>query len=148
MNKEQRQEAIFGSFDGVVSVTGFIFALLIHGSSESAIAIGGLGGAIAAAISMGTGEVEKGDEPWRARMPIGITMFLASMVGSLVPVWPFFIFSKPVALIAAAIGCLSVAGWIGYEKRSGTKGYVAAYVVLILAAGLTLGVVSLVPASA
>jgi len=57
MNKEQRQEAIFGAFDGVVSVIGFIFGLLIHKSPESAIAIGGLGGSIAAGISMGTGEV-------------------------------------------------------------------------------------------
>lgn len=147
MNREQRQEAIFGSFDGVVSVTGFIFALLVHKSPESAIAIGGLGGALAAGISMGVGEIEKGDEPWRARLPVGIVMLLATLVGSLIPVLPFFIFSKSVALIVAGGGCLIVATWIGFEKGKGIQGYVTAYVVLLLAAGLTLGVISLIPQS-
>lgn len=147
MNREQRQEAIFGAFDGVVSVTGLIFALLVHKSPNSTIAVGGLGAAIAAAISMGAGEVEKGDEPWRARLPVGITMFLASLVGSLIPVVPFFIFSRSVALGVGALGCLCVATWIGLEKRNGVKGYVAAYVVLVLAAGLTLAVVSFIPQS-
>jgi hypothetical protein len=48
MNNDQRQEAIFGAWDGVVSIVGFIFALLANHSPESAIAIGGFGGAIAA----------------------------------------------------------------------------------------------------
>jgi len=148
MNKEQRQEAIFGAFDGVVSVIGFIFGLLIHKSPESAIAIGGLGGSIAAGISMGTGEVEKGDGPWKARLPLGIVMFTASLIGSLIPVWPFFVFSKSVALLASGIGCLVVATWIGFAKQSGWKGYLTAYSTLILAAGLTLAVVSLIPQSA
>jgi VIT1/CCC1 family predicted Fe2+/Mn2+ transporter len=147
MDREKRQETIYGLFDGVVSVTGFIFGLLVHHSPESAIAVGGLGGAIAAAISMGAGEIEKGDEPWRSRVPVGLVMFGAALVGSLVPVLPFWLFSKNVALIVAGIACLCVATWIGYEKRKGTAGYVTAYVILLLAAGVTLGVVSLIPQS-
>lgn len=148
MNKEIRQEAIFGAFDGVVSVTGFIFALLVHKSPESAIAYGGLGGAIAAGISMGAGEIEKGDGPWRSRLNVGAAMFVASLIGSLLPVWPFFVFNKSVALLVAGIGCLTVASWIGYEKKRGFNGYVTAYVILLLAAGITLGIVSLFPQGA
>lgn len=144
MNTEQRQEAIFGAFDGVVSVTGFIFGLLIHHSPESAIAIGGVGGAVAAGISMGAGELEKGDN-WVRRIPVGIIMFLASLFGALVAVWPFFVFSTFVSLWIAGTGCLLVATWIGYEKRKGRSGYLAAYLTLIAAAGLTLGIVSLIP---
>ena len=94
------------------------------------------------AISMGTGEVEKGDESWVKRLPIGAVMFIASLVGSLIPVVPFFFLSKPAALVAAGIGCLIVATWIGFEKRKGVYGYVSAYISLLLASGLTLAVVS------
>lgn len=147
MNGERRQEAIFGAFDGVVSVIGFIFGLLVHHASHGAIAIGGLGGAIAAGVSMGTGELEKGDG-WIRRLPIGLTMLVATLVGSLVPVWPFFVFSSGPALAIAAIGCLCVATWIGYQKHKGISGYIVAYTTLLAAAGLTLLIVSLIPASA
>lgn len=147
MNPEQRQEAIFGSFDGVVSIIGFVFGLLVHKSAESAIAIGGLGGAISASISMGTGEYEKGDGPWHERLKVATAMFLATAIGSLVPIWPFFVFSKTVAVMIAAIGCLIVAGWIGHEKRKGVSGYLAAYVSLLAAAGLTLAVIAAIPNS-
>lgn len=148
MKAEQRQEAIFGAFDGVVSIIGFIFGLLVHHSPESAIAIGGLGGAIAAGVSMGAGEIEKGDGPWRQRLPVAFAMFIASLIGGLVPVWPFFIFTRPTAIVVAAIGSLVVAAWIGYQKHKGLAGYVASYAILIGAAALTLGVVSLIPQSA
>ena len=147
MNGEEREEAIFGAFDGVVSIIGFIFGLLIHGCPESAIAIGGLGGAIAAGVSMGTGEFEKDDGPFHKRLRLGVTMFVATLIGSVIPVWPFFFFSKPVALLATAVGCVAAATWIGYAKRQGRKGYLMAYATLFLAAGITLGVISLIPQS-
>lgn len=147
MDAEQRSEAIFGAFDGVVSIIGFVFGLLVHDASAATIAIGGIGGAVAAGVSMGAGEIEKSGSPWRSRIRIAITMFIASFVGGLIPVWPFLIFSNPVALLFAAIGCILVALWIGYEKRQGWRGYVNAFGVLLVAAGLTLLVVSLIPAS-
>ena len=148
MDGEKRQEAIFGSFDGTVSIIGFIFGLMLHHSSPSTIAIGGLGGAIAAGISMGSGEVEKGDGPWRNRVPIGLVMLAATLVGSLVPVWPFFIFAGSTALTLAAAGSLIVATWIGHQKHQGIKGYLTAYGTIIGAALLTLGIIALIPASA
>jgi len=148
VNKEQRQEAIFGAFDGVVSIIGFMFGMLVHHSPVAAMAIGGLGGSISAAVSMAVGEVEKGEEPWRTRIPVGAAMFVATLIGSLVPVWPYFVFSKPTAGFVAGAGCLVVATWIGCEKRAGWKGYANAFTTLVLAAALTLAIVSLIPQSA
>jgi len=148
VNREQRQEAIFGAFDGVVSILGFMFGMAVHKSPEAAMAIGGLGGSVSAGISMGVGEIEKGDESWRARLPVGLAMFIATLIGSLVPVWPFFFFPMRLAGIIGGVGSLLVATWIGYAKRAGWKGYVTAYATLALAAGLTLAIVSVIPQSA
>ena len=57
-------------------------------------------------------------------------MFLASLSGALVAVWPFFVFSTFVSLWNG-IGCLLVATWIGYEKRKGRSGDLAAYLTLL-----------------
>jgi VIT1/CCC1 family predicted Fe2+/Mn2+ transporter len=147
MKPEERQEAIFGAFDGVVSVIGFVFGLLVHHSPAGAIAIGGLGGAIAAAVSMAAGEIEKSDANWRSRIPVALVMFAACLISALVPVWPFFVFSGALAVVLAVIGCLVVAAWIGWAKHKGLKGYLIAYGILFGAAGLTLLVVSLIPQS-
>jgi VIT1/CCC1 family predicted Fe2+/Mn2+ transporter len=148
VNADERTEAIFGAFDGVVSTIGFVFGLLVHQSPGSAIAIGGLGGAISASISMTTGEYESRDEPARARLPGAAAMGTATLIGSLVPVWPFFVFPRNLALGIAAVGCVLVATWIGREKRRGIHGYAVAYLTLLGAAALTLGIVSLIPQSA
>lgn len=148
MNSEQRQEKLFGIWDGTVSITGLIFGLLIHKSPESAIAVGGLGASISACVSMATGEFEKGDGPWHERLKVAMTMLIATLIGSLIPIWPFFVFSKPVALMAGGLGCASVAGWIGRVKHKGLKGYVSVYLTLLLSVALTLAVVSLIPQSA
>ncbi len=145
MNKEQRQEAVFGAFDGLVSMMGVIFgALLVHSTAHE-IGVISVGAAIAECISMSTGEVEKSDDPWRSRVHIALAMALASACGGLIPGLPFFIFSKSVALIVAAIGCLIVASWIGWMKHKGVKGYIRAYLVLILASGASLLAVALLP---
>jgi VIT1/CCC1 family predicted Fe2+/Mn2+ transporter len=148
METEKRQEAIFGAFDGTVSVIGFVFGLLVHHASRGSIAIGGLGGAIAAGVSMGSGEIEKSDGSWRSRMPVAFVMFCASLIGGLIPIWPFFVFSTGVAIIVAGIGCLIVATWIGYQKHKGWRGYAASFAILLCAAAITLAVVSVIPQSA
>lgn len=148
MNTEQRQERTFGVWDGTVSITGLIFGLLIHKSPESAIAVGGLGASISACVSMATGEFEKGDGPWHERAKVALTMLASTLIGSLIPIWPFFVFSKGTALLSAGLGCAAVAGWIGRIKRRGWRGYASVYFTLLLSIALTLGVVSLVPQSA
>lgn len=148
LNSDERTQAVFGAFDGVVSVIGFVFGLIVHRSSPSAIAVGGLGGAIAATISMTTGEYESRDGQWQARIGGAGAMGVATFVGSLVPVWPFFVFSRNPALWLAIAGSVLVATWIGSEKHKGLLGYAVAYMTLFGAAGLTLVVVNLIPQSA
>lgn len=148
MNSEERAAAVFGAYDGVVSIIGFVFGLLLHRSPQSAIAIGALGGAVSATISMSSGTFESAEGTLRSRIGRAVAMGLATLIGSAVPVWPFFVFGRTGAVVAGAIGCLVVAGWIGYEKRRGVQGYVFAYVILLAATGLTLGIVALIPASA
>lgn len=138
---------MFGLWDGTVSVIGFIFGLLLHHSSLSAIAIGGLGGAISASVSMGTGEYEKSDEHWRVRLVTALTMTGATLVGSMIPVIPFFLFQRNPALVVSALGCFALASYIGWLKHRGLVGFIRVYVTLLLAVSLTLGIVALIPQS-
>lgn len=148
MDQQQRADAIFGAFDGVVSIAGVIFALLVHGSPSATIAIAGLGGAIANSISMGAGDFEQASGSLKTRWGRAVVMSTASLIGTLVPVWGFFVFARPTALLVGGVGSLIVAAWIGYEKHKGAPGYVEAFGILVAATGITLGIVSLLPASA
>jgi VIT1/CCC1 family predicted Fe2+/Mn2+ transporter len=148
MDSEQRADAIFGAFDGVVSVAGVLFALLVHGSPDATIAIAGIGGAIANSISMGSGDYEQSEGTTSRRLKRAVAMAVASLIGSLVPVWGFFFLGRSAALVAGAVGSLAVAVWIGYEKRKGARGYVEAFGILLAAVGITLAIVSFLPASA
>ena len=117
MNTEQRQNAVFGAYDGVVSIVGFIFGLLIHHSPQSAIAIGGFGGAVSATVSMSTGVFEATDGPTLTRLNDAAIMALATVIGSSIPIWGFFVFDRTNALIAGGIGCGLAATWIGFEAQ-------------------------------
>jgi hypothetical protein len=134
-------------FDGVVSITGFIFALMLAGSSNHLIAIGALGGSISAMISMGLGQFETTEGKLHIRSAAALAMAGATLVGSLVPVWGFFLFSRPTALVMAGVGSLAVAGIIGYAKHRGVRGYVEAFATLLVAVGLTFFVLSLLPSA-
>jgi VIT1/CCC1 family predicted Fe2+/Mn2+ transporter len=145
VDAEERSDAIFGAYDGVVSIVGFIFGLVLHHASRGLIATGGLGGAVAATVSMTTGIYEASDGQTREKLHGAAAMGLSTFVGSFLPVLPFFLFARVVALLVSGAACLSVAGWIGFEKRLGLRGYLKAYAVLLSAVGLTLLVVGLVP---
>lgn len=145
MTSEQRQEAVFGAFDGVVSIVGVVVGLLLQHAMPSTIAVIGLAGGVAAAVSMGFGELAKSATSLLKRLPIGVAMFCASLVGALVPVWPFFVFSRSTAVLVGALGCFAVATGIGYERHQGLRGFILTYLVFIAAVSLTLGVVALIP---
>lgn len=147
MDKAQRKAAVFGSFDGLVGHTGLIFGLLLGHAPVMMIALGGLGGAISNTVSMGTGSYESEDGANSARYRNAITMGLATLVGTMTPVWPFFVFATTGALIAGSIGALAIATWIGYEKHQGWRGYRTAYLILFAAIAATLAVVAGIPTS-
>lgn len=141
----RRPEAVFGAFDGSVSVVGVIFGLLVHHAPASSIAVAGVGGAIASSVSMGVGEYESSDGP--GRLSRALAMLGATILGSLVPLWGFFVFATPLALVVAGLGCAAVAASIGHLKANGVRGYASSLGTLALALGLTLGIVSLIPGS-
>jgi VIT1/CCC1 family predicted Fe2+/Mn2+ transporter len=144
-----RSEAILGSFDGTVSIVGFIFGMLAHHASLSLLVAGGIGGTIAATVSMATGDFEENDHlPRKDRFHGAAMMAMGTLMGSLIPIVPFMIFSRHLAIVFAALGCLAVAGWIGWEKHRGWRGYLEAYSTLLGAIGLSLLIVGFLPASA
>jgi VIT1/CCC1 family predicted Fe2+/Mn2+ transporter len=145
VDAEERRDAILGAFDGVVSVVGFLFGLLIHHAPRALVASGGLGGAVAATVSMSWGIYEAQDGPWREKLRNAAAMGVSTFLGSFIPVLPFFLLARTAALLVSAAACLAVAGWIGWEKRRGLRGYLKAYAVLLSAVGLTLLVVGAVP---
>jgi len=155
MRPECRQEALFGLYDGAVSVTGFVAGLVIHHAAPATIAVGGLGGAVAAAVSMGTGEMEKAEGSARSRLPVASAMAGATLGGSVAVVWPFFAFGRSLATWVATACCVAVALLIAHVKsRSpavrghGPRSYLRSLLVFGLAVGATLLVVGLIPASA
>lgn len=144
MNAEERQEAVFGAFDGVVSMMGVIFGALVVHTTPRDIFIIGFGASVAECISMSVGEVAKSCDAWQTRLGVALSMLAASFVGGIIPVWGFFAFSVTVALTVGAIGCFTVATWIGWMKRQGAKGFLRAYVVLVLASGASLAFAALI----
>jgi VIT1/CCC1 family predicted Fe2+/Mn2+ transporter len=148
LDREELSAAIFGCFDGVVSIIGVVFALLLTHTYGPAIGTICLGGAISATVSMSAGEYESQSGAALHKLRNAIAMGVATLVGSMVPVWPFFVFDRTAALALGGIGAMVVATWIGREKRSGWRGYRNAYLILLGAAALTLLVVGLIPASA
>ncbi len=120
--------------------------MLSH-QSNHLIAIGALGGAISAMVSMALGQFETTEGKLHVRVGAAVAMAGATLVGSLVPVWGFFLFSRPTALAVAAAGSLAVAGLIGWAKHKGIRGYVEAYATLVSAVALTFFVLSLLPST-
>lgn len=147
MNGLQRQAAAFGAFDGTVSVAGVIFGLLVHHARPSTIAVAGLGGAIASSVSMAMGEYESNDGSFSRLVRLSTVMGLSTLLGTLAPLWAFFVLTTRAAVAFSALGCFAIATWIGHLKAKGVSGYVSAFVTILVAIGLTLGIVSLIPAS-
>lgn len=140
-------DAILGSFDGVVSIVGLVYGGLLVGASNRVIATMGLGAAISATVSMTDGDYEANeDKPRGLRWRKAAAMLVATLVGSLVPVWPFWVLrSRWGALVVGAAGCVVVASWIGWEKRRGWRGFARSYVSLVCASALTLLVIVVIP---
>ena len=96
----------------------------------------------------GPGEYEKSDEHWTVKIRLAVAMGVATLVGSMLPVLPFFYLARTPALVVACGLCVLVGAWIGFEKRAGLAGFVKTYAILLGAIGLTLAVVAAIPSSA
>ena len=144
----KRREAIFGAFDGTTSMIGLVFGLAVHDYAAAAIVIAGVSAATSATVSMGAGEYESSDGAVRRRLQLAGAMALATAIGSVVPVVPFFLLrTDPACAFGGAIA-LAVGLWIGHQKRVGWRGYASAVATLFVAAAVSVGVAAAIPASA
>jgi VIT1/CCC1 family predicted Fe2+/Mn2+ transporter len=104
--------AVFGAFDGIVTVLGALFALAAHPHS---LVVSGIGLAAAGAVSMGGGQLLSDNRNgWRASVAIGA----ATGVGTTIPVLPYTVWSGAVAASVSAVSCLAAAGGIAWLKTT------------------------------
>ena len=152
MDPEQRSQAIFGAFDGTASIIGLVYGLALHHYAGVAIATAGASAAGSATVSMAAGEYECGDEgtPARRRIALAGTMGVATAIGSLMPVAPFFVLPAGAAAITGGALAMGVAVWIGWQKRAkpGPGGYLMAIGTLLAAAAVGVGIAAAIPAGA
>lgn len=137
-------QATFGSFDGMTSVAGIIFALLSRGSGP--IVLASIGLAVASALGMAAGEYLSDSETSGGLGRAGV-MGMATAAGTMIPVVPFFLFTASVALVFAGILSLMLATGIGFVRKKGLVGYLQTYGILVGAAVATIIVSLIVPAS-
>jgi len=141
-DEEGTRQAIFGSFDGLTSALGVIAAAYLTGSTHVLVAAA-CGLAIASAVSMGGGEFLSETSKRSGALNRAGIMAVATFIGSFLPAIPFLFFVKPVSLIVACILVLAAAVVIA-QFRVPTQGVVRAYLqtygILVMAAGLSIGV--------
>jgi VIT1/CCC1 family predicted Fe2+/Mn2+ transporter len=135
------REAIFGSFDGLVSALGVIAAAYLVGNAHLLVtAAAGL--AIAAAVSMAGGAFLSEPTYQKGEAKRAGVMALATFVGAFLPAVPFLFFAKPVALIGTLVLVIAASTAIA-QARVPTHGYRRAYlqtlVILVVASGLSIG---------
>lgn len=139
-------EAAFGSFDGMTSVAGVLFALLRK--PVEVIVLAAVGLSVASCIGMALGEY-LGDRKADGAVKRAFVMGAATLFGTLVPVIPFFVTTnKTVALAVAGVIALAVSTVIGKIRHRGISGYVTTYVVLAVACVTVIFVSLAIPASA
>lgn len=130
--------AVFGAFDGAVSVVGALAGLLAAHTSGRAILAVCAGLAVAAAVGMGAGD-------WLSGSPArtALVMALATLAGSLIPVLPVLLLPEPAGVGGAIIVLAALGVWIS-ETRADDRGRVRAYTgtaaLLITAAVLSVAV--------
>jgi VIT1/CCC1 family predicted Fe2+/Mn2+ transporter len=135
-------EAVFGGLDGLVSVTGVIFALLARG--EQAIILAAVGLAVASAIGMGAGQWLSDSRPDGAQRR-ALVMAAATVTGTVTPVIPFIFLPQTAALIVAGLLTVMMGAAISHVRGRRWKGYAQTFTILVAAAGVTVAVSVAIP---
>jgi len=138
VTRDDISQAIFGSFDGVVSVIGVMVALLARPTPILVEAAVGL--AAASAVGMAAGEY-LGDATRNLRR--AAVMGIATVVGTMCPVVPFMLLAKDTAIVVTVVlvAAMSLAIARARAQVTSRRAYVETFGVLLLAAGIT-GLVS------
>ena len=137
--------AVFGGFDGLVSVLGVLTGMLIQHAARPTLIAAVVGGAICATLSMGAGQ-------WLSdrRTSTALVMGAGTAVGTVLPLLPYLLPIPEIeATVVSAILVLAAAGVIAWIRPGGMlRSVVETYGLLITAVAVTIGVVILIPASA
>lgn len=137
MTREDLQQAVFGSFDGLTSALGVIAGLVVAGTHTGPrILAGALGLAVAATVGMGAGEYLS-DESRNLRL--ALVMAAATLVGSILPALPFALGYGTGQLIASGMLTVIAALTIGHFR-----GYRLTLTILIVVAAVTVALTALV----
>jgi hypothetical protein len=127
--KLDRQEAIFGSFDGMTSTLGVVAGLLVSHSNNIKIITAVIGISVAATIGMGAGQyLSDGKRNLRE----AIVMAIATLIGCVLPGIPFVFGNGTINIISAIIITLFAASYIGYYR-----GYKITYSILLIVSAIT-----------
>lgn len=130
--------AVFGAFDGVVTVLGAVFP---NTGNPHTLTLTCIGLAASGAVSMGGGELVSDSEAgWAASTAIGLTTGL----GTLVPAAPYLWTSGKAAITISLLLCVAVAVGISWVKTTAENGpsfrkaALHTHSILLVAAGFTL----------
>lgn len=108
--------AVFGAFDGVVTVLGAVFP---NTGSPHTLTLTCIGLAASGAVSMGGGELVSDSEAgWAASTAIGLTTGL----GTLLPAVPYLAWRGLPALVVSMALCVAVALGISWVKTTAENG--------------------------
>ncbi len=112
----QTKLAVFGAFDGVVTVLGAVFP---NTGNPHVLTLTCVGLATSGAVSMGGGELVSDSEAgWAASTAIGLTTGL----GTLTPALPYLVWHGVSALVVSMLLCAGVALGISWVKTTAENG--------------------------
>jgi VIT1/CCC1 family predicted Fe2+/Mn2+ transporter len=119
--------AVFGGWDGDIGALAVLISTR-HAPIDTLL-LAGAGAAIGNTFSMASGQYESMDAT-QPRLRAAIIMFVAALLGGLLPIIPFFSGSVTIGLIFGIIASfgLATAAWI--VKREGWRGALRAYALL------------------
>ena len=136
MTPDDREQLIFGLFDGVTSALGMVLALAATGNVRGLV-VAAVALAVGAAVSMGAGEWLSDTSSSLHRAAV---MASATLAGSVAPALPFLIFAGvPAFVVCAALTVLTVV--VIAEARPGAPlpSYTKTAGVLLVATTLGVG---------
>ncbi|MEK6886887.1 MAG: VIT1/CCC1 transporter family protein [Nanoarchaeota archaeon] len=115
---ENLRDFILGAQDGIVNVLGLVLGVASATLNTSTVLIAGIAGLFAESISMGavaftstkaahdyykSNKRKKEQSLYKNPFKIGMFVFWATILGSIVPILPFFFFSVKTGIIASVV---------------------------------------------
>ncbi len=134
---EKLRDFILGAQDGIVNVLGLVLGVASATFDTKVILISGLAGLFAESISMGAVaftstkaahdyyrklKQKKEEKLYKNPLKIGMLVFWATILGSIIPIIPFFFFSVKMGVIASVALSGTVLFIIGSVKGKLTIG--------------------------